>query len=251
MVRGSAINESHADCGRVQDPYSLRCTATVLGAALDAFVHARQVLERELRSVTDNPVCFPETGEVISGGNFHGQPLALILDYMAITLAGVASMSERRAYLLLDGVKSGLADFLAVRPGIESGLMMAQYTAASLVSENKVLSHPASVDSIPTSAGQEDHVSMGMTAALKLGRVVENTRRVVAVELLCAVEGIERRRPLTSGSGVEEAVRRVRRRVQALEGDRPLALDIEALTDGIARGEFDLDEILNAGRMKS
>lgn len=248
LTAGSAINESHADCGTVQDRYSLRCIAPVLGASFDALAHAREVLEREMRAVTDNPLCFADSGEILSGGNFHGQPVALTLDYMAIALAEIGSFSERRTFLLLDGRASGLPAFLALNPGLQSGLMMAQYAAAALVSENKVLAHPASVDSIPTSAGTEDHVSMGMTAALKLRRVVENVRRVVAVELLCAAEGLERRRPLASGPGVEETVRRVRRRVAPLADDRPLSDDIESLASGIAGGEFALEALLDESK---
>jgi histidine ammonia-lyase len=244
LTRDSTINQSHAGCAKVQDPYSLRCTAPVQGAAFDALVHIRETLEREMRAVTDNPLCFPDTGEILSGGNFHGEPVALVLDYMAIALAEIASISERRSYLLLEGRVSGLPDFLAVQPGLQSGFMMAQYTAAALVSENKILAHPASVDSIPTSAGKEDHVSMGMTGAVKLRRVVDNTRLVIAVELLCAAEGIERRRPLTSGRGVEEAVRRVRRRVVPLADDRPLGKDIESLAEGILADEFRLAGLL-------
>jgi histidine ammonia-lyase len=244
LTAGSGINASHAGCSKVQDPYSLRCIAPVLGATREALTHARQVLEREMRAVTDNPLCFPDSGEILSGGNFHGQPVALVLDYTGIALAEVASFSERRTYLLLDGRVSGLPAFLARQPGLQSGLMMAQYTAAALVSENKVLAHPASVDSIPTSAGMEDHVSMGMTAAVKLRRILDNTRRAVAVELLCAAEGLERHRPLTSGPGVEAALERVRRHVAPLTDDRRLSDDIEALAEAVRRGEFTLDELL-------
>lgn len=240
----SGINESHVNCARVQDPYSLRCIAPVLGASRDALTHAREVLEREMRSVTDNPLCFPDSGEILSGGNFHGQPVALVMDYMAIALAEIASFSERRTYLLLDG-QGGLPEFLAARPGLQSGLMMAQYTAAALVSENKGLAHPASVDSIPTSAGMEDHVSMGMTAANKLRRVIANSRRAVAVELFCGAEALEYRRPLTSGVGVEETHRRVRERVARLTDDRRLSDDIERLAVAIADGHFRLASLLD------
>ncbi|MDZ4804629.1 MAG: aromatic amino acid lyase [Candidatus Eisenbacteria bacterium] len=178
------------------------------------------------------------------GGNFHGQPIALILDYLAIAMAEVASISERRTYLVLDGRVSGLSPFLARQPGLQSGLMMAQYTAAALVSENKILAHPASVDSIPTSAGMEDHVSMGMTGAVKLRRILDNVRRVLAVELITGAEGLERHRPLTSGAGAEEAVRRVRRHVAPLTDDRPLSGDIESIAEAIKAGEFELASIL-------
>ena len=244
LLADSEIVASHVGCAKVQDPYSLRCAAVVLGASHDALTHVREVAEREMRSVTDNPLCFAEAGEILSGGNFHGQPIALVLDYLAIAMAEVASISERRTYLVLDGRVSGLSPFLARQPGLQSGLMMAQYTAAALVSENKILAHPASVDSIPTSAGMEDHVSMGMTGAVKLRRILDNVRRVLAVELITGAEGLERHRPLTSGAGAEEAVRRVRRHVAPLTDDRPLSGDIESLALAIKTGEFELASIL-------
>lgn len=244
LLADSAIVASHVGCAKVQDPYSLRCAAVVLGASVDALTHVREVAEREMRSVTDNPLCFAEADEILSGGNFHGQPIALILDYLAIAMAEVASISERRTYLVLDGRVSGLSPFLARQPGLQSGLMMAQYTAAALVSENKILAHPASVDSIPTSAGMEDHVSMGMTGAVKLRRILDNVRRVLAVELITGAEGLERHRPLTSGAGAEEAVRRVRRHVAPLTDDRPLSGDIESIAEAIKAGEFELASIL-------
>jgi len=244
LLADSGINASHVGCAKVQDPYSLRCAAVVLGASVDALAHVRLVAEREMRSVTDNPLCFPEAGEILSGGNFHGQPIALVLDYLAIAMAEVASISERRTYLVLDGHVSGLSPFLARQPGLQSGLMMAQYTAAALVSENKILAHPASVDSIPTSAGMEDHVSMGMTGAVKLRRVLDNVRRVLAVELITGAEGLERHRPLVSGAGAEEAVRRVRRQVAPLTDDRPLSEDMESIAEAIRTGEFELAGIL-------
>lgn len=244
LLRGSGINASHVGCAKVQDPYSLRCAAVVLGASMDALDHVRQVAEREMRSVTDNPLCFAEAGEILSGGNFHGQPIALILDYLAIAMAEVASISERRTYLMLDGRVSGLSSFLARQPGLQSGLMMAQYMAAALVSENKILAHPASVDSIPTSAGMEDHVSMGMTGAVKLRRILDNVRRVLAVELIAGAEGLERHRPLVSGTAAEEAVRRVRRHVAPLIDDRPLSGDIEAIAEAIRTGQFELASVL-------
>ena len=244
LLSNSAIVASHVGCAKVQDPYSLRCAAVVLGASHDALTHVREVAEREMRSVTDNPLCFAEAGEILSGGNFHGQPIALVLDYLAIAMAEVASISERRTYLLLDGRVSGLSPFLARQPGLQSGLMMAQYTAAALVSENKILAHPASVDSIPTSAGMEDHVSMGMTGAVKLRRVLDNVRRVLAVELIAGAEGLERHRPLVSGAGAEEAVRRVRGHVAPLLDDRPLSRDIESIAEAIGNGAFTLASIL-------
>jgi histidine ammonia-lyase len=247
LLDDSAIGQSHAGCAKVQDPYSLRCAAVVLGASLDALTHVREVVQREMRAVTDNPLCFADSGEILSGGNFHGQPIALVLDYLAIAMAEAASISERRTYLLLDGHLNGLTPFLARAPGLQSGLMMAQYTAAALVSENKGLAHPASVDSIPTSAGKEDHVSMGMTGANKLRRLLDNVRRVLAVELIAGAEGLERHRPLTSGAGAEAAVARVRRHVAPLDDDRVLAADIENVSEAIRRGEFALAAIFNEG----
>ncbi|HEX7880079.1 MAG TPA: histidine ammonia-lyase [Candidatus Eisenbacteria bacterium] len=247
LLQASAIADSHVGCAKVQDPYSIRCAAVVLGASHDALVHVREVVQREMRAVTDNPLCFADAGEILSGGNFHGQPIALVLDYLAIAMAEVASISERRTYLVLDGHLNGLTPFLARTPGLQSGLMMAQYTAAALVSENKVLAHPASVDSIPTSAGMEDHVSMGMTGAVKLRRILDNVRRVLAVELISGAEGLERHRPLTSGAGAEEVVTRVRRHVAPLTDDRVLSGDIESISEAIRRGEFTLASLLNEG----
>ncbi|MEJ2535435.1 MAG: imidazolonepropionase, partial [Gammaproteobacteria bacterium] len=205
----SEILESHRDCGKVQDPYCLRCVPQVHGASRDGLAHAQQVVETELNSVTDNPLVF-EPAEIISGGNFHGQPLALVMDYAAIALAELASISERRTYLLLEG-HDGLPKLLMEDTGVNSGFMIPQYTAAALVSENKVLCHPASVDSIPTSLGQEDHVSMGSISALKLLGVLHNVERVLAVELLTAAQALDFRRPLRPGRGVGAWSRRMPR----------------------------------------
>lgn len=204
----SEILEAHRHCGKVQDPYCLRCMPQVHGASRDAIDHATEVIEREINSVTDNPLVF-DNGDIISGGNFHGQPLALAMDYAKTAMAELASISERRTYLLLEG-HDGLPKLLMEKTGINSGFMIPQYTAAALVSENKVLSHPSSVDSIPTSMGQEDHVSMGSISALKLHEVLVNLEQVVGIELFTAAQALDYRKPLRPGRGVELAHRCIR-----------------------------------------
>ncbi len=235
LLTDSEILESHRDCGKVQDPYSLRCIPQVHGASRDALAHCAEVVERELNAVTDNPLVFDD-GDIVSGGNFHGQPLALVLDHAAIALAELASISERRTYLLLAG-HDGLPTLLMTDTGINSGFMIPQYTAAALVSENKVLAHPASVDSIPTSLGQEDHVSMGSIGALKLLQVLENVERVLAVELLTAAQALDFRQPLKPGLGVRRAHAAVREAVGHADQDYEVGADIERcaalLADGI------------------
>jgi histidine ammonia-lyase len=225
LLADSEILESHRDCGKVQDPYSLRCIPQVHGASRDALAHCSEIVERELNSVTDNPLVFDD-GDIVSGGNFHGQPLALVLDHAAVALAELASISERRTYLLLAG-HDGLPTLLMSDTGINSGFMIPQYTAAALVSENKVLAHPASVDSIPTSLGQEDHVSMGSIGALKLLQVFENVERVLAVELLTAAQALDFRQPLKPGEGVRRAHAAVREAVGHAEQDYEVGADIE------------------------
>ncbi len=219
----SALVASHADCERVQDAYSLRCVAPVMGASWDALAHVRGQLEVEFGSVNDNPLVFPASGEVVSAGLFHAQPVALAADYLKIAVAEIASISERRIDRLLDRRVSELPPMLAGDPGLESGYMLAQYTAAALVSENKVLAHPASVDSIPTGAGLEDHVSMAPIAARHAREVVRNAAHVVALELLCACRALEFRRPLAAGHGCERLYGAIRRIAPAPEGDRPLS----------------------------
>jgi histidine ammonia-lyase len=239
LIAGSEIVASHTDDFRhaVQDAYSLRCAPQVHGAVIDTLDHMETVLEVEMGSVVDNPIVFADTGDVISGGNFHGEPLAFVLDFSAIALSELASISERRTDRILDPARSqGLPPFLAANPGVESGYMITQYVQAALVAENKVLSHPASVDSVPTSGGQEDHVSMGWGAGRKLLTVVENVRRVLAIEILCAAAGIEHRRPLASGPGTARLVELVRSEVSPLAGDRPPAADIEAVAGLISSG---------------
>ncbi len=217
LLANSEILDAHRDCGKVQDPYCLRCVPQVHGATRDALNYVRSVIEVEINSVTDNPLVF-EPGEVISGGNFHGQPLALAMDHAAVALAEAASISERRTYLLLDG-HDGLPPLLMRETGLNSGFMIPQYTAAALVSENKVLCHPASVDSIPTSLGQEDHVSMGSISALKLLQVMQNLEYVLAIELLTAAQALDYRLPMQPGRGVAVAHAYVRERIPHREAD--------------------------------
>jgi histidine ammonia-lyase len=239
LIEGSPIGDSHADDfdHAVQDAYSLRCAPQVHGAASDTLDHMEDVLTRELGSVVDNPVVFPETGEVVSAGNFHGQPLAFVLDFAAIAVAELGSISERRTDRLLDPARSrGLPAFLATDPGVQSGYMIGQYVQAALVAENKVLSHPASVDTIPTSGNQEDHVSMGWGAGLKLGQVLSNARKVVAIELLCAAQGIEHRLPLLPARGTGALVELIRSHVPPLTEDRSLTEEIELVSGLIEDG---------------
>lgn len=221
----SEILESHRHCGKVQDPYCLRCVPQVHGASRDALAYATEVVEREINSVTDNPLVF-ENGDVMSGGNFHGQPLALALDHAAIALAELASISERRTYLLLGG-HDGLPELLMEDTGLNSGFMIPQYTAAALVSENKSLCHPASVDSIPTSLGQEDHVSMGSIGAVQLLDVLHNVEHVLAIELLTAAQALDYRQPLRPGRGVERAHEHVRSVVPHREKDASFEEDLD------------------------
>ncbi len=228
LLSGSAIRESHRGCGRVQDNYALRCMPQVHGAARDAFAHARKVLEREMNSSTDNPLVFSGRGDIVSGGNFHGAPVGLVLDYAAIAAADLASISERRIEKLVNPALSDLPAFLVKEGGLNSGLMIAQVTAAGLVSECKVLAHPASVDSIPTSAAKEDHVSMSPIAARKLSAIVDNLERVLAIELMTAFQAMEFLRPLASSAAIERVRGAFRRKVRAWNRDRELSPDLES-----------------------
>ncbi len=223
---------------RVQDAYSLRCAPQVHGASRDAASFVKIVLEREFNAVTDNPIVFPESGDVISGGNFHGEPLALSFDFLSMALSEIANISERRVARLVDGHLSGLPDFLIFSKGVNSGFMIAQYVAAALASENKILSHPASVDSIPTSANQEDHVSMGMNSALKLLRVIDNLYKVLSIEVLASCQGIDFRKPLKPGKGTEVAYSIVREKVPFLVEDVPLYLEISKVEELLRGSEF-------------
>lgn len=225
LLADSEILENHRNCGKVQDPYCLRCVPQVHGASRDALRYCRQTVETEINAVTDNPLVF-ENGDIVSGGNFHGQPLALALDHAAIALSELGSISERRIYLLLEG-HDGLPALLMQETGINSGFMIPQYTAASLVSENKILSHPASVDSIPTSLGQEDHVSMGSIAALKLLQIFEHVETILAIELLTAAQALDFRKPLKPGRGVLVAHDCFRSAVPHLEEDRFMRDEID------------------------
>jgi histidine ammonia-lyase len=214
---------------KVQDPYSLRCMPQVHGATRDALGFARGILEREINSATDNPLVFVSSGEIVSGGNFHGQPLALALDFAAIAMSEIGNISERRVEQLVNPALSGLPPFLVESSGIHSGYMIAQVTAAALVNENKVLATPASIDSIPGSASREDHVSMGMTSARKLREVISNTHAILSVELLCAAQAVDLRQAAKLGKGTEAAHQTIRQAIPKLVGDRYLAQDIEAM----------------------
>src|SRR5881296_1409097 len=241
LLEGSEIRQSHLTGDpRVQDAYSLRCMPQVHGAVRGALTHCEDVLLIESASATDNPLVFAESGAVISGGNFHGAPLALAFDYAAIAVTDLMNISERRIERLLNpDVNEGLPAFLAPRPGMESGFMTAHVAAASLVNEARVLAHPASVDNITTSGGKEDHVSMGMTSALKLRAIVDLAESLLAIELLAAAEGLEHRRPLKAGVGVERAFAAVRKIAPPLVQDRPLSGDITQVAEAIRRGDFD------------
>ncbi len=249
LLAGSAIRDSHLECDRVQDPYSLRCQSQVMGAVLDTLEAAGATLEREANAVTDNPLVFPAEGEILSGGNFHAEPVALAADMMALGLAEIGALAERRIALLTDAQQSSLPAFLVAEPGLNSGFMIAHVTAAALASENKTLAHPASVDSLPTSANQEDHVSMATFAARRLGDILRNAGGVVAIELLAAAQGIDLRRPLATSPPLQAVMAELRRRVAFLEQDRPFAPDIAAMQSFIESGWFcgflwDIDEFL-------
>lgn len=237
LLEDSPLRDSHRNCGNVQDAYSLRCTPQVHGAARDVLAYVHGVLEIELNSATDNPLIFPDEEKIISGGNFHGEPLALALDTLAIAIAEIASISERRMEQMLNpALNRGLTPFLAKRPGIDSGYMIVQLTAASLVSENKVLAHPASVDSIPTSANQEDHVSMGSVSANKLLQVVTNVRSVIGIELLIASQALEQR-GIPSSPALEAVRKRLRQNVSTLAEDRVSYPDVNAAVELVGSGE--------------
>jgi len=239
LLAGSEIRESHRyGDPRVQDAYSLRCMPQVHGAARQAMAYVRQVLEIEANSATDNPLIFPEEERTLSGGNFHGQPVAQVLDLLAMACADLASISERRIARLVDPALSGLPAFLTADPGVNSGLMMAQIVAASLVTELKLKAVPASVDSVPTDANKEDHVSMGVAAALKLRDAVALLETMLALELMTAAQGLEFLKPLRPGRGVERAYERVREVVPPLDRDRQLSGDIAAVEALVREGAF-------------
>lgn len=235
LLQDSGIIESHRDCPKVQDAYTLRCGPQVLGAIMDSLMRCKEVLEIEMNSATDNPLIFD--GEVVSGGNFHGEPLALMLDSMGLAVHEIASFSERRTARLVDGKLSGLPRFLTRDQGVDSGMMIPQYVAAALVSENKLLANSATADSIPTSANQEDFNSMGSIAAEKLERIVSNAELVVAIELLCAAQALEFHK-MEPGFGSKAALSFIRGGVERLLDDRPLSLDIEWIKDAIRSGKL-------------
>src|SRR5450432_293704 len=246
MLDGSQLRESHLDCDRVQDAYSLRCMPQVHGAVRDTLTHCREVMEIEVNSAVDNPLVFLKNGlkkdgeaDVISGGNFHGQPLAFVLDFMGIALSALAGISERRLERMVNpALSEGLPPFLAAGAGLNSGFMMAQVGAASLVSENKVLAHPASVDSITTSGNKEDYVSMGMTAGLKLKRIVDNTRNVLAIEAMAVAQAIDFLAPLKPSKRGQAAHAAIRAVCPTVEKDRVMYKDFERLAEFIAGGKI-------------
>jgi histidine ammonia-lyase len=223
----------------VQDPYSLRCQPQVMGACLDQMRCAAATLLIEANAVSDNPLVFARDRAILSGGNFHAEPVAFAADNLALAIAEVGALAERRVALLMDANLSGLPPFLVEEGGVNSGFMIAQVTAAALASENKSLAHPRSVDSLPTSANQEDHVSMATGAALRLGAMAGNTSAIVAVELLAAAQGIELRRPLRTSARLQEALARVRARARFWDRDRPFAPDLAAMREGVEAGTFD------------
>jgi histidine ammonia-lyase len=239
LLEGSAINAAHANCGRVQDAYSMRCAAQVHGAARDGMRFVHQVFDTEANAATDNPMVFAGTGEIVSGGNFHGAPVAMAADVLCLALAQLATISERRSDRLVNPASSGLPAFLTRHGGLQSGLMMAQVTAAALTSELKAVAHPASVDTIPTSGNREDHVSMSMAAALKAMRAVELATQVIAVELLCAAQAHDLLAPLASSPPLVRVHEMLRRHVPPLEYDRPPSRDLAAIVSLIDADEVD------------
>ena len=238
LMHGSDIRASHAECDRVQDPYSIRCQPQVIGACLDVLRHVCTVMETEANAVTDNPLVFAESRAVLSGGNFHAEPVALAADYLALAIAEIGSLSERRIALLIDSHLSGLPAFLVEEGGLNSGFMMAQVTAAALTSENKSRAHPASVDSIPTSANQEDHVSMATFAARRLHPMLDNVCNIVAIELLAAAQGVEFHRPETSSPAIERIISALREVSPAYVEDRSLSADVLRVAALIDQGTF-------------
>lgn len=236
LTEGSEIIEGHAGCEKVQDAYSLRCVSQVHGASKDALRRTMEAVDVEMNSVTDNPIVLPDTGEIISGGNFHGQPIALVMDYLKVAISELGNISERRINRLLDCSLSGLPAFLTTEPGVNSGFMILQYTAAALVSENKVLCHPASCDSIPTSANQEDHVSMGTIAARQAREILENVTYVLAAELLAAAQGVDYLAPQQAGRGCAAVHEQLRSAVSHLDDDRILTQDILSVRESICKG---------------
>ncbi len=238
LMRGSEIRASHRSCDRVQDPYSIRCQPQVIGACLDVLRHVCGVLETEANAVTDNPLVFADSRAVLSGGNFHAEPVALAADYLALAIAEIGALSERRIAMLIDENLSGLPAFLVKEGGLNSGFMMAQVTAAALASENKSLAHPASVDSLPTSANQEDHVSMATFAARRLHEMIDNVNDIVAIELLAAAQGVDFHHPCKSSQALEQVIADIRMVSPNYDEDRSLSADIRRVSRMIDRGDF-------------
>ncbi len=238
LLAGSQIRGSHLACDRVQDPYCLRCQPQVMGAAQDVMRQAAQTLTREANAVSDNPLVFSEDGDILSGGNFHAEPVAMAADMLALAIAEIGAISERRIALLTDATMSSLPAFLVAEPGLNSGFMIAHVTAAALASENKCLAHPASVDSLPTSANQEDHVSMATHGARRLGSMTENSGYIVATELLAAAQGLDLRQPLVSSPELVKCLQLIRKTVPFLDNDRQIGRDIEAIQSLILSGSF-------------
>ncbi len=238
LMAESGIRQSHLECKRVQDVYSIRCIPQVHGASRDAVGFVASIITRELNAVTDNPLVFVEDGKILAGGNFHGEPIAMALDFLSIALAELASISERRISMMMDPTFSELPSFLSPKPGLNSGLMLVHVTAAALVAENKILCHPACVDSIPTSANKEDHVSMGANAANKMWQVLANVEQVLALELICAGQSLDLRAPLQPGRGVALAHDALRNKVPYLDGDRNLSPDIRNAFELVTKFEL-------------
>ena len=239
LMTGSSINASHVNCGRVQDAYSMRCTPQVHGAAREALTWVRHIVRTEMNAATDNPMVFAAEGEMLSGGNFHGAPLALAADLLVMAVAQLATISERRSERLVNPALSGLPAFLTRHGGLQSGFMIAQVTAAALTSEIKTLAHPASVDTIPTSANKEDHVSMSMHAALKAERALQLVTNVIGIEVLCACQAVDLHAPLRTSAPLMRAHAAVRQQVPTLTDDRSPAPDIDAITKLIRDGKLE------------
>jgi len=253
LTAGSEIIASHEGCARVQDAYTLRCSPQIHGASKDAIAHAKRVVAIEINSTTTNPLVFPDIDDIRLGGNFHGQPIAMAADYLSMGLAELGSVSERRIDRMCNPHLSQLPAFLAIDGGLNSGYMIAQYTAAALVSENKVLAHPACVDSIPTSAGKEDHVSMGTIAIRQTREILQHVEHIIAIELLCAAQAYDlltAEKPLASGKGTRRAYEMVRSRVGFLERDRELSQDIAAVVSLMHDGAFIAAVEAAAGSLK-
>jgi histidine ammonia-lyase len=242
IIQNSEIMSSHKDCGRIQDAYTLRCSPQVHGASKDAIAYARRVLETEMNASTNNPLILADSGEFLLGGNFHGQPVGLALDFLCMAVAELANISERRIERLVNPQLSGLPAFLVQDGGLNSGFMIAQYTAAALVSENKVLSHPACVDSIPTSANKEDHVPMSPISARKARDIVRNAEHVVAIELLCGAQALDLFTNLKPGEGTRAAYGAIRQIIPHLDKDRVLSRDIESMARLMKSGRL-LEEV--------